>query len=195
MTEDGRIPKIFPDDIVLTKIYLIRDNKVMIDKDLAELYGIETKRLKEAVRRNRKRFPEDFMFEMSKEELENWRTQFATSNSERMGLRYPPFCFTEQGVTMLSCILKSERAIYVNIQIVRVFSRMRELLITNKDILQKLLDLENKGIEHDKKIKLIFEYLQQLSNSEAEKKGIQGPSTHWIQKIDTEKPCAPACKI
>ena len=95
MTEDGRIPKIFPDDIVLTKIYLIGDNKVMIDKDVAELYGIETKRLKEAVRRNRKRFPEDFMFEMSKEELENWRTQFATSNSERMGLRYPPFCFTE----------------------------------------------------------------------------------------------------
>jgi len=81
MTENDRIPKIFPDDIVLTKIYLMRDNKVMIDKDLAELYGIETKRLKEAVRRNRKRFPEDFMFEMSKEELENWRTQYATSNS------------------------------------------------------------------------------------------------------------------
>ena len=133
MTGDGRIPKIFPDDIVLTKIYFIRDNKVMIDKDLAELYGIETKRLKEAVRRNRKRFPEDFMFEMSKEELKNWRTQFATSNSERMGFRYPPFCFTEQGVTMLSCTLNSERAIHVNIQIVRVFSRMRELLIKNKD--------------------------------------------------------------
>ncbi len=85
MTKDNRIPKIFPDDVVLTKIYLIRDHKVMIDKDLAELYGSETKRLKEAVRRNRKRFPEDLMFEMSKEELENWRTQFATSNSERMG--------------------------------------------------------------------------------------------------------------
>ena len=169
MTEDDRIPKIFPDDIVLTKIYLIRDNKVMIDKDLAELYGIETKRLKEAVRRNRKRFPDDFMFEMSKEELENWRTQFATSNSERMGLRYPPFCFTEQGVTMLSCVLNSERAIHVNIQIVRVFSRMRELLITNKDILQKLMELESKGIEHDKKIKLIFEYLQQLRNSESKR--------------------------
>ncbi len=93
-----------------------------------------------------------------------------TSNSERMGLRYPPFCFTEQGLTMLSCVLNSERAIHVNIQIVRVFSRMRELLITNKDILQKLMDLENKGLEHDKKIKLIFEYLQQLRNSEAERK-------------------------
>ncbi len=96
MTEDIKIPQILPDDVVLTKIYLISDHKVMIDKDLAQLYGIETKRLKEAVRRNRKRFPKDFMFEMSKEELENWRTQFATSNSERMGLRYPPFCFTEQ---------------------------------------------------------------------------------------------------
>jgi len=162
MTEDSNIPKIFPDDVVLTKIYLIRDHKVMIDKDLAELYGIETKRLKEAVRRNRKRFPEDFMFEMTKEELENWRTQFATSNSERMGLRYPPFCFTEQGVTMLSSVLNSERAIHVNIQIVRVFSRMRELLITNKDILQKLMDLESQGLDHDRKITLIFLYLEQL---------------------------------
>ena len=169
MSEDIIIPKIFPDDVVLTKIYLIRDHKVMIDKDLAELYGIETKRLKEAVRRNRKRFPEDFMFEMSKEELENWRTQFATSNSERMGLRYPPFCFTEQGVTMLSCVLNSERAIHVNIQIVRVFSRMRELLITNKDILQKLMDLESQGLDHDKKISLIFKYLEQLRESAAEK--------------------------
>jgi len=162
MTEDSNIPKIFPDDVVLTKIYLIRDHKVMIDKDLAELYGIETKRLKEAVRRNRKRFPEDFMFEMTKEELENWRTQFATSNSERMGLRYPPFCFTEQGVTMLSSVLNSERAIHVNIQIVRVFSRMRELLITNKDILQELMDLESQGLDHDRKITLIFLYLEQL---------------------------------
>jgi hypothetical protein len=169
MIEDGRIPKIFPDDVVLTKIYLIRDHKVMIDKDLAELYGIETKRLKEAVRRNRKRFPEDFMFEMSKEELENWRTQFATSNSERMGLRYPPYCFTEQGVTMLSCVLNSERAIHVNIQIVRVFSRMRELLITNKDILLKLMDLESQGLDHDRKISLIFKYLEQLRESDAER--------------------------
>ncbi len=173
MTEDRKISKIFPDDVVLTKIYLIRDHKVMIDKDLAELYGIETKRLKEAVRRNRKRFPEDFMFEMSKEELENWRTQFATSNSERMGLRYPPFCFTEQGMTMLSCVLNSERAIHVNIQIVRVFSRMRELLITNKDILQMLIDLESKGMDHDRKINLIFKYLQQLRKSETEKQEIK----------------------
>ena len=88
MAEDTKLPDIIPDDVVLTKIYLIRDQKIMIDRDLAELYGIETRRLKEAVRRNRKRFPEDFMFEMTKEELFNWRSQFAISNSERMGLRY-----------------------------------------------------------------------------------------------------------
>jgi len=88
----------------------------MVDRDMAELYGVETKRLKEAVRRHITRFPEDFMFEMNTEELENWRSQFASSNSDRQGLRYPPFCFTEQGVTMLSCILNSERAIAVNVQ-------------------------------------------------------------------------------
>jgi len=95
-----------PDELVMNKIYFIRGQKVMLDRDLAELYGVETKRLKEAVRRNAGRFPEDFMFEMSLDELENWRTQFATSNSEKMGLRHPPFCFTEQGVAMLSSVLK-----------------------------------------------------------------------------------------
>lgn len=103
----------------MSKIYVIRDQKVMLDRDLAELYGVETKVLKQAVRRNMTRFPEDFMFEMTKEELENWRSQFVTSKEDRQGLRYMPFCFTEQGVTMLSCVLNSERAIHVNIQIIR----------------------------------------------------------------------------
>lgn len=134
----------------------------MIDRDLAELYGVETKRLKEAVRRNSERFPSDFMFEMTKEEFDDWRTQIATSNSERKGLRYLPFCFTEQGVTMLSCILNSERAIKVNIQIIRIFSRMREMLISNSDILSKLLELESRSLDHDKKINLIFNYINQL---------------------------------
>ena len=106
----------------------------MIDRDLAELYGVETKRLKEAVRRNIHRFPEDFMFEMNSEECEIWRTQFASSKSDMHGLRYAPFCFTEQGVTMLSCILNSERAIAVNIQVIRIFTRMKELMISNKEI-------------------------------------------------------------
>jgi hypothetical protein len=106
-----------PDEVVITKIFVVRGQKVMIDRDLAELYGVETKRLKEAVRRNMTRFPEDFMFEMTKKEFSVWRTQFATSNSDKKGLRYSPFCFTEQGVTMLSCILNNHRAIKMNIQI------------------------------------------------------------------------------
>src|ERR1700704_4479372 len=127
-----------PDEIVVNKIYMVGSKKVMIDRDLAELYGVETKRLKEAVRRNINRFPEDFMFEMNSEEFEIWRTQFASSKSDMHGLRYAPFCFTEQGVTMLSCILNSERAIAVNIQIIRIFTRMKELLTTNKEILLQL---------------------------------------------------------
>tara|TARA_R110002126_G_scaffold224174_3_gene369115 strand:+ start:219 stop:533 length:315 start_codon:yes stop_codon:yes gene_type:complete len=97
---------LIPDEIITNKIYLIRNQKVMLDRDLAELYQVETKRLKESVRRNINRFPDDFMFEMTKNELENWRTQFATSNSEIMGLRYVPMVFTEQGVAMLSSVLK-----------------------------------------------------------------------------------------
>jgi len=173
LSEDNILPGIIPDDVVLAKIYLIRGQKVMIDRDLAELYGIETRRLKEAVRRNRKHFPIDFMFEMTKEELTNWRSQIATSNSERMGLRYQPFCFTEQGMTMLSCVINSDRAIIVNIQIIRIFTRIQELLIPNRDILQKLFDLESKRIDHDKKIDLIYKYLDQLRKSEAEKQDVK----------------------
>ncbi|MFH0867263.1 MAG: ORF6N domain-containing protein [Bacteroidota bacterium] len=154
------------DDIITSRIFTIRGMKVMIDRDLAELYGVETKRLKEAVRRNSKRFPYDFMFEMSKEEFDIWRTQFATSNSDLMGLRHKPFCFTEQGVTMLSCILNSEQAIQVNIRIIRVFVKMRELAISHKDILLKLDELESKVSSHDEQILLIFEYLKKLITPE-----------------------------
>ena len=153
-----------PDELVMNRIYLVRGQKVMLDRDLAELYGVETKRLKEAVRRNITRFPDDFMFEMIPEELENWRTQFAISNSEKMGLRRPPFCFTEQGVAMLSSVLNSERAIRVNIQIIRVFTRMREMVMTHKDILLQLEKIEKKLSGHDEDIQLIFKYLKQLLN-------------------------------
>jgi len=153
-----------PDELVMNRIYLVRGQKVMLDRDLAELYGVETKRLKEAVRRNITRFPDDFMFEMIPEELENWRTQFAISNSEKMGLRRPPFCFTEQGVAMLSSVLNSERAIRVNIQIIRVFTRMREMIMTHKDILLQLEKIEKKLSGHDEDIQLIFKYLKQLLN-------------------------------
>ena len=159
----------YPDHIVLSKIFIIRDHKVMIDRDLAELYGVETRTLNQAVNRNLQRFPVDFMFQMTPDELINWKSQIVISNKEKMGIRKPPLVFTEQGVAMLSSVLKSERAILVNIQIIRIFTRMRELLISNKDILQKLMDLETQGQNHDQKIKLIFEYLQQLKKSKAEK--------------------------
>jgi len=137
------------EESIISKIYLVRGRKVMLDRDLAELYGVETKVLKQAVRRNINRFPSDFMFEMTTEELEDWRSQFVTSKEDRRGLRYAPFCFTEQGVTMLSCVLNSERAIAVNIQIMRIYTKIREMLLTHKDILLKLEQLEKKVTGHD----------------------------------------------
>jgi phage regulator Rha-like protein len=151
-----------PDEVIMSKIYLIRGKKVMLDRDLAELYGVETKQLKRAVRRNIERFPVDFMFEMKKEELINWRYQFGTSNADKMGLRYPPFCFTEHGVLMLASVLNSYRAIQINIQIVRVFTKMREMLMENKEILHQLEKIQEKLAKHDEKIILIFEYIKQL---------------------------------
>ena len=133
---------VIPEETIISKIYQIRGQKVMIDRDLAELYGLGTKVLKQAVKRQTDRFPADFMFEMSDDEFQNWRSQFVTSNRDRMGLRYPPYCFTEQGVTMLSCILNSKKAIETNIRIIRVFTKMREMLMTHKDILLKLEKFE-----------------------------------------------------
>ena len=132
------------------KIYFIRNQKVMLDRDLAVLHSIETKRLKEQVKRNSSRFPEDFMFELTKLELENWRSQFATSNSEKMGLRYAAMVFTEHGIMMLSSVLKSDKAIQTNIQIMRIFSKVRQMLLNTTDlkidILQIQRKLENHGI-------------------------------------------------
>jgi len=153
-----------PDEIIISKIYLIREQKIMIDRDLAELYGVATKVLKQAVRRNIERFPEDFMFEMSDEEFRNWRSQIVTSNSDSMGLRYAPFCFTEQGLTMLSCVLNSKKAVDTNIRIIRVFTKMREMLLTHKDILLKLEKFEKQLVHNSEDIHLIFQALKQLIN-------------------------------
>jgi hypothetical protein len=150
------------DEVITSKIYLIRMVKVMLDEDLAELYQVQTKRLKESVKRNLNRFPPDFMFQLTTEEFENLRSQIATSSWG--GSRYPPMAFTEQGVAMLSGILNSDIAINVNIQIIRIFTRMRQMLITNKDILLKLEQLESKVGKHDEDIQLIFKYLKQLLN-------------------------------
>ena len=150
--------------VVIDKIYLIRLKKVMLDRDLAELYGVETRILNQAVKRNTKRFPEDFMIQLTKQEMEEWKSQIVISKKEAMGLRKRPFVFTEQGVAMLSSVLNSETAIEVNIQIIRIFTRMREMVLTNKDILLKLEKLEQKSDKHDQEIQLIFEALKQLLN-------------------------------
>jgi hypothetical protein len=152
------------DEVIMNKIYMVRCQNVMLDRDLAELYGVETKVLKQAVRRNLSRFPNDFMFEMNKKEFENWRSQNVTSKEDSMGLRYAPFCFTEQSVTMLSCVLSSERAIIVNIQIIRIFTKLRKMVVTHKDILLQLEKLEKKISEHDEDIEMIFQALKQLLN-------------------------------
>jgi len=154
--------EIIPDESVISKIYLIRSHKVMLDVDLAELYGVETKQLKRAVKRNLIRFPEDFMFELHNEEIEMIRCQIGTESGLRFGERYAPMAFTEQGVAMLSSILNSERAVLVNIHIIRIFTRMREMLSTHKDILLKLEQLEKKVIQHDEDIQKIFDYLKEL---------------------------------
>ena len=151
-----------PEEVLVKKIYLIRNQKVMLDRDLATLYGVETKRLKEQVRRNIDRFPEDFMFEMTKQELADWRSQFATSNKEIMGLRVAPFAFTEHGVLMLSSVLNSERSINVNIQIMRVFVKLKEAISNQQDLLNRLENIENTVDGQGHEIKVLFEYIKKL---------------------------------
>ena len=160
---------VIPEQVVMNKIYLIRGQKVMIDMDLAELYQVETRRLNEQVKRNIIRFPEDFMFQLSEEEWENLKSQYATSSlpdgkAGWGGRRKLPYAFTEHGVLMLSSVLKSKRAIAVNIHIMRVYNKMRKMLLTNKDLLLKMNELESKVTNHDKSIKQIFTYLKQLIN-------------------------------
>lgn len=154
------------EESISSLIYLIRGEKVMLDFDLANLYGVETRRLKEQVRRNINRFPEDFMFQLTNEEFRILRSQIATSSWG--GSRYRHLAFTEQGVAMLSSVLNSDRAISVNIQIIRVFTRMRKMIESNKEILKTLEMLEKKDIELDEKVTLIFEYLKELEQTKKE---------------------------
>ena len=134
----------------------------MLDRDLATLYGVETRTLNQAVRRNINRFPEDFMFQLTTEEMENWKSQIVISNKEKMGLRKRPYAFTENGVAMLSSVLSSERAVEVNIQIMRTFTRLREMILTHKELAHKLAQLERKIGKHDDEIKTIFNAIRQL---------------------------------
>ena len=151
---------ILTDETVISKIYMIRGEKVMLDKHLSELYGVSTGNLNKAVKRNFKRFPADFMFQLNKEE--NSSLIFQIGTSKRGGTRKYPFAFTEQGVAMLSGILNSDRAINVNIQIMRIYTRIRQMLLTHKDLLLKIEELERKYAEHDEKIIALFKYLKEM---------------------------------
>ncbi len=156
ISETGLVPQ----ETIEGKILFIRGKKVLLDRDLAVLYCVQTKVLKQTVRRNAKRFPDDFMFELTTQEFENWKSQFVTSNStDKMGLRYKPMAFTEQGVAMLSSVLNSERAIQVNIQIIRTFTKLREMLATHKDLQKKIVAMEGK---YNKQFKIVFDAIKQL---------------------------------
>jgi len=155
--------RVIPVAFIERKIYIIRGQKVMLDGDMAKLYQVPTKRLNEAIKRNLSRFPDDFMFQLTQDELINWRSQIATSNpAAKMGLRRPPYAFTEHGVAMLSSVLSSKRAVELNILIIRAFVRLREYLATHKDLARKLKDVERTQQVHSAQIQRIYDYIQEL---------------------------------
>jgi hypothetical protein len=151
------------EETIISKIYLLRGHRVMIDRDLAELYGVETKRLKEQVNRNLNRFPAHFMFELTKEENDSLRSQNATLKQGAHS-KYLPYAFTEHGVLMLSNVLKSSQAIEMSIKIIDVFVKLREMLLAHKDILLKLEQLERQVVRNSSDIQMIFKALKQLLN-------------------------------
>ena len=155
ITTDALVPV----EVIERRIYLIREHKVMLDSELAELYQVPTKVFNQAVRRNRSRFPEDFMFQLTREEDQHLRSQIVTSKTGRGGRRYRPYVFTEQGVAMLSSVLNSERAVQVNIAIMRAFVRLREMLASNEELARKLDALEKR---YDGQFRVVFQAISKL---------------------------------
>ena len=151
-----------PMEIIKGKIYLIRGQKVLLDSDLAELYLVETKRLIQAVKRNIDRFPADFMFQLKDQELGALRSQSVTSNPGRGGRRTSPYAFTEQGIAMLSSVLNSDRAVQVNIAIMRAFVQMRELAASNRELARRLDELEKKFAGHDRQFVAVFDAIREM---------------------------------
>ena len=158
-----------PIESIADKIITLRGVRVMLARDLSDLYGVETKVLKQAVRRNIDRFPSDFMFELTDTEFVNWRSQFVTSKSDMMGLRYKPMVFTEQGVAMLSSVLRSKRAIRVNIQIMRTFIRLRQIYISHEGLKREIAAMEKK---YDQQFQIVFKAIKLLLGEE-QKPGIK----------------------
>jgi len=175
---------LIPIERIERMILLIRGQKVMLDSDLAELYGVTTKRLNEQVRRNLSRFPEDFVFQLTESESDLLRSKIATSKTGRGGRRYLPYVFTEQGVAMLSSVLNSERAIKVNIEIMRAFVRLRQILASNKELAKKLNELEKK---YDAQFKIVFDVIREFMRTPEPKKRpigflVEEPKVPYITK-------------
>ena len=159
-TQNNETQIILPDEIIMNKILIIQNKKVMIDKDLAELYDVETRALNQAVLRNRERFPKEFMFQLSQSEFDNLKSHFVISSWG--GTRKLPYVFTEQGVAMLSSVLKSKKAIQVNIQIMLLFTKVREMLTDNLNLRIEVEEIKKKLNNHSKNIELVFQYLDEL---------------------------------
>jgi len=165
---------VIPFERIASVIHVIRGQKVMLDRDLAKLYGVPTKALKQAVRRNPDRFPDDFMFVLAPEEFAALRSQFVTSKTDlRGGVQYPPMAFTEQGVAMLSSVLNSQQAIEVNVAIMRAFVRLREFLASQAKLGKKLRELEQRTEEHHESIQVLFEAIRQLASERPSAIGFQ----------------------
>ena len=158
---------ILSEETIANTIYYIRNQKVMLDRDLATLYGIETKRLNEQVKRNLSRFPEDFMFQLTENEFQNLKSQFATSSWG--GTRKLPYAFTEHGVLMLSSVLNSEKAIQTNIQIMRIFTKVRQMLLDTTEMKLDIVQIQKKLENQGKNIELVFSYLDELTEKKEEK--------------------------
>ncbi len=170
MATRKRLIKIIPDEAVVRMIYVFRGEKVMLDRDLSELYGVETKVLNQAVKRNIERFPKDFMFQLNKKEFKNWKSQIVTSNSAKMGIRRSPYAFTEQGVAMLSGVINSPKAIEMNIAIMRAFVEMRKLAHSNKKSATEIKKLIDKVGEHDIQLSGIYDAIEDLLDKKVEEK-------------------------
>jgi hypothetical protein len=164
MIDENRNQLILPDEAIISKIYLVRGKKVMLDKDLAELYEVKALRLREQVKRNNERFPENFMFRLTVEETDIMVSQNAIPSKQHLG-GHLPYVFTEHGVLMLANVLKSARAMKMSIRIIEVFVKVREMLLTHREILLKLEKIEQKLLGHDESILHIFEYLKLLEQA------------------------------
>ena len=177
---------IVSEEIIINKIYVVRGHKVMLDRDLAEMYGVETRVLNQAIKRNEKRFPADFMFRMTSEELSDWKSQNVISNKEKMGLRKPPNVFTEQGVAMLSSVLNSETAIEVNIQIIRTFTRIRQMLSEHTELRLEVEKIKKKLDNQDKNMEVVFQYLDELLDKKDQPKPERKSIGYKINPVKTK---------